>query len=217
MSRDTVYMIGAGDHAKVVMTTLEACDIRCAGIYDDNENLWGKELWCVPILGPVSAMPDNPDTMAVIAIGANNVRKEISKKFSNICWPVIVHPSANVHSSVRLGPGAIIFAGTIIKADTVIGAHSIINASVLIDHDCRIGNYCHILPRACIADGVSVGDGSFIGIGAVVIPHTLIAEDVTVGAGSTVIRNLEANGTYVGTPARRISRPAISNEEEWIS
>ncbi|MCE5202490.1 MAG: acetyltransferase [Synergistaceae bacterium] len=216
MSRDSVYMIGAGDHAKVVMTTLEACKIRCAGIYDDDENLWGKELWCVPILGPTSDMPDEPGNMAVIAIGSNRVRREISKKFSNICWPVIVHPLTDVHSSVRLGYGTIVFAGTIIQADTTVGNHSIVNASVLIDHDCTIGDYCHILPRACIADGVSVGDGSFIGMGAVVIPHTHISTNVTVGAGSTVIRDLDPDGTFVGTPARRILRSVIS-EGEWRS
>ena len=63
--KENVFLIGAGDHAKVVLSTLEACNIGCAGIYDDNPKLWGKSLWCIPILGPVSDMPDTPETMGL--------------------------------------------------------------------------------------------------------------------------------------------------------
>ena len=40
--KENVFLIGAGDHAKVVLSTLEACHIGCAGIYDDNPALWGN-------------------------------------------------------------------------------------------------------------------------------------------------------------------------------
>ena len=61
--KENVFLIGAGDHAKVVLSTLEASNIGCAGIYDDNPKLWGKSLWCIPILGPVSDKPDTLETM----------------------------------------------------------------------------------------------------------------------------------------------------------
>lgn len=37
--KEKVFLIGAGDHAKVVLSTLEACGVECAGIYDDNPEL----------------------------------------------------------------------------------------------------------------------------------------------------------------------------------
>ncbi len=83
--KENVFLIGAGDHAKVVLSTLEACNIGCAGIYDDNPKLWGKSLWCIPILGPVSDMPDTPETMAIIAIGSNEVRRRMAARFKNVC------------------------------------------------------------------------------------------------------------------------------------
>jgi acetyltransferase-like isoleucine patch superfamily enzyme len=44
----------------------------------------------------------------------------------------------------------------------------------------------------------------FLGAGATVIDGTTIADDVTVGAGATVVSDIREPGTYVGSPARRL-------------
>ena len=186
--RDKVFLIGAGDHAKVVLSTLEACGVECAGIYDDNPELWGRTLWCLPIIGPVSEMPDTPETMAVIAIGSNVVRRKIRERFREACWPVFVHPMGIVHSSVRLGEGTVVFAGCIIESDAVIGKQSIINSGCFIGHDSRIGDFCHMAPKSAIADSVTLGNGVFLGLGSMVRPYTTILDDVTVGMGSSVVK-----------------------------
>lgn len=210
MFKESIYLVGAGSHAKVVMTTLEACGIGCKGIFDDDESLCGQEIWGIPILGTTYDMPDKEETVAVIGIASNKVRKEIVSRFRNVAWPVIIHPQSAVHSSVRLGQGSSVLAGCVIQADTVVGSHSIISTCTIIDHDCNIGSYCHISMRCCIADGVSIGNGACIGIGSIVIPYVSIGEDALTGAGSTVISNLAPDGVYVGSPARRV--PKIS---EW--
>ncbi|MDO4561527.1 MAG: acetyltransferase [bacterium] len=210
--KEKVFLIGAGDHAKVVLSTLEACGVECAGIYDDNPELWGRTLWCLPIIGPVSEMPDTPETMAVIAIGSNAVRREIREKFKEVCWPVFVHPQGIVHSSVRIGEGTIVFAGCIIESDAVIGKQSIVNSGCFIGHDSRIGDYCHMAPKSAVADSVMLGDGVFLGLGSMVRPYTTILDDVTVGMGSSVVKKLGPGGTYVGTPARRIMTPVIDKD-----
>ena len=209
MFKESIYLIGAGSHAKVVMTTLEACGIGCKGIFDDDESLRGEEVWSVPILGTTYDIPDSEDVVAVIGIASNKVRMEIASRFKNITWPVIIHPLSVVHSSVRIGAGAVIAAGCVIQADTVIGCHSIINTAVVVDHDCQIGNFCHLAPRTCIADGVTMGDGAFLGIGSVVVPYVNVGAGAVIGAGSTVVSNLEQDGMYLGSPARRM--PKVSS------
>lgn len=206
MFKESVYLIGAGSHAKIVMTTLEACCIGCKGIFDDDENLRGQEIWGVPILGTTYEMPDTEDTLAVIGIASNKTRREIASRFKNVAWPVIIHPQTVVHSSVRFGEGSAVLAGGVIQADTVIGRHSIISTGAVIDHDCHIGDFCHLSMRCCVADGVSVGDAACIGIGSIVIPYISIGAGALTGAGSTVISNLDPDGVYVGSPARRIPK-----------
>lgn len=210
MFKERIYLIGAGSHAKVIMTTLEACGIGCKGIFDDDESLRGQEIWGVPILGTTYEMPDTEDTIAVIGIASNRVRKDIADRFRNVAWPVIIHPLSLVHSSVRLGKGCAVLAGSVVQADTVVGNHSIISTCTIVDHDCRIGNYCHLSVHSCIADGVSIGDGACIGIGSIVTPCVNVGEGVLTGAGSTIISDLAPDGVYVGSPARRV--PKIS---EW--
>ena len=51
---------------------------------------------------------------------------------------------------------------------------------------------------------IEVMDNVFIGYNATILPNVRIGENVIVGAGSTVTKDLEPNGVYVGTPAKRI-------------
>ena len=199
-----IYLIGAGGHAKVIIALLEEQGRKCLGIFDDTQKLWGTKLWDIPITGPIVSLPDKQNISAVIAIGNNEVRRNISKNFVNVRWDKLVHPYAWVHKSVTIKEGTVIFAGVVIQPDTVLGAHTIINTSASIDHDCRIGNFCHIAPGCHLAGGVQMGDCSFLGVNSTVIPCININSDIVVGANGVVINDLRIPGTYVGVPARKI-------------
>lgn len=76
----------------------------------------------------------------------------------------------------------------------------------------RIGKNCRLLEGVVImADGGShdaavVGDNCFFGIGAKVVGAVHIADDVAVGAGAVVTKDItEAGTTWAGVPARKIS------------
>ena len=130
--------------------------------------------------------------------------ENMSAEFINVNWLTVIHPHTWIYSSVKIGCGAVVFAGSIIQPDTIIGKHSIINTSASVDHDCVIGDFCHIASGCHIPGGVRIGNEVFLGIGSVVIPSVSIVSNTTVGAGATVIRNIDASGVYVGTPARKI-------------
>ena len=203
MHNDPVYIIGAGGHAKVVIAALLANSVSCVGVFDDDSSLWGKKILDIPILGAVEELRDLPSTLAVNAIGNNSTRRAICERFENVNWLTVIHPHTWIHSSVKIGCGTVVFAGSIIQPDTIIGKHSIINTSASVDHDCVIGNFCHIAPGCHIAGGVQIGDEVFLGIGTSVIPYVSIVSNTVIGAGATVIENIDNAGVYVGTPARR--------------
>lgn len=199
-----IYLIGAGGHAKVIIALLEEQGRKCLGIFDDNQKLWGTKLWDIPITGPIVSLPDKQNISAVIAIGNNEVRRNISKNFMNVRWDTLVHPHAWIHKSVTIKEGTVIFAGVVIQPDTVLGAHTIINTSASIDHDCRIGNFCHIAPGCHLAGGVQMGDCSFLGVNSAVLPCINISSDIVVGANGVVINDLLIPGTYVGVPVNMV-------------
>lgn len=51
---------------------------------------------------------------------------------------------------------------------------------------------------------IEVMDNVFIGYNATILPNVKIGENCIIGASSTVTKDLEPNGVYAGTPAKRI-------------
>ena len=204
MQNDPVYIIGAGGHAKVIISALLANAVSCAGVFDDDSSLWGNKILGIPILGAVEELRDTSCTIAVNAIGNNSTRRAICERFKNVNWLTVIHSHTWIHSSVKIGCGTVVFAGSVIQPDTIIGKHSIINTSASVDHDCIIGDFCHIAPGCHIAGGVQIGNEVFLGIGSVVIPCLSIVSNTVIGAGATVIESIDDAGVYVGTPARKI-------------
>jgi sugar O-acyltransferase (sialic acid O-acetyltransferase NeuD family) len=199
-----VIVIGAGGHAKVVISTLLASGIKIDKIFDDNPEKWGSRVFDIEVTGPLSNINSDRTTPAITAIGDNKTRKDVVRRFARLQWKTVVHPTAYVHPTVHLGKGTVVFAKAVIQPDTKIGDHCIINTGSTIDHDCLIGNYVHISPGTNLAGEVQLGDGAFCGIGSKVINGIRIGKWATIGAGGVVIHDLPEDSLAVGVPARVI-------------
>lgn len=200
-----LYVLGAGGHGKVVVSTLLACGFSVDGVLDDDAGKTGTTVLGIPVIETIEAfILRKRKARAVCAVGDNKTRKELTVRLASfpVEWVTAVHPAALVHPSVRLGNGTIVFAGAIIQPETVIGAHCIVNTGALIDHDCIIGDFCHIAPGCRITGGVTAEEGAFLGAGATVIPGVVIGPWSVTGAGSTVIRDIRPGVTAAGSPAR---------------
>lgn len=191
----------------MVVATLQAAGLAVEGIYDDDPRRWGKEVLGVPVIGSTQLLLDRATCVAIIAIGDNRVRSELTKRLGRACsWVTVVHPRACVHSSVHLGQGTVVFAGAVIQPDAVIGDHCIINTGATIDHDCVIGSFSHVAPGAHLAGGVRLGTGVLIGVGSALIPGVSVDDWSVVAAGAVVHRNVAAKTTVVGVPARPLKK-----------
>ena len=199
-----LVILGAGGHAKVVLATAMAAGWSCLSLYDDDASKQGQEILGVTISGQLPSADLFPDCWAVIAFGGNALRKQVAHRYPTLRWATVVHPSAVVHESVRLGFGTVVFAGCVIQPDTVIGSHCIINTSTSVDHDCQLGDFVHVAPGANLAGSVILGSEVFLGIGVSVIPGVRIGEATIVGAGACVVGNLASQITAIGVPARKI-------------
>jgi maltose O-acetyltransferase len=57
---------------------------------------------------------------------------------------------------------------------------------------------------ALVSGPVSIGDGCWIGARAVVLPGVSIGPGCIIGAGAVVTGDCDADGLYLGVPARRV-------------
>lgn len=198
-----IYLIGAGGHAKVVLSTLKALGFDVAGLFDDDISKKGSLVFDIPVIGPITGSEiGKKDGKFVIAIGDNRVRKKVYENYRDKEFTNIVHPNSFIDPTVKIGNGTVVFAGAIVQCNSSIGNQVILNTGCTIDHDCWIDDYCHIAPGVNVAGGVQIGEGVFIGIGSSVIPNVKIGEWSQIGAGSVVVNDIPPNVLAYGNPAR---------------
>jgi len=213
MAKKKIVLIGGGGHCKVVISILKKLDnFEIAGIVDNYKA--ASFISGIKIIGADDDLRDiykNGIHDALITVGSTkdnikryrlfNMAREIGYKF-----PVIISPEAIVDESVRIDEGTVIMPGSIINIDSFIGKNCIINTGAIIEHDCKIGNHCHIAPGVHISGEAIAGELSFLGIGATIIQGIKIGKNVTIGAGSVVIKDIPENVISVGNPTKIISK-----------
>jgi sugar O-acyltransferase (sialic acid O-acetyltransferase NeuD family) len=198
--RERIVILGAGGHSKVVIATAEAAGYDIEAVYDDQTELWGRELLGYSIEGPLEAASQKR-CRAVLAVGSNAARGDLVERIRER-WISLVHPAAYVHRSVVIGAGSVVFAGAAVQPDAVIGRHVIVSTGATIDHDCEIGDLAHIAPGAHLAGNVTVGKGTLIGIGATVMPGRSVGDWSVVGAGAVAATEIPGGSSWAGVPAR---------------
>ena len=203
-----VVLIGYGRHAVSVISTLRSSGLEIVGYTDVKPTV--KNPFNLAYLGNDQDYLDKPNTHAdhFCTIGENAVREKLQVEYARIglTFTSIIHPTAFIEKTAKIGNGVFIGAMVYINGLTEISDGVIINNHVNIDHDCVIGNFAHLAPGACLTGNVSVGPRSFLGCGCRVIPETSIDSDAIIGAGSVVIRDVKSGQKVYGNPAKPAER-----------
>lgn len=202
---ERVVIIGAGGHAKVVIEILEeAGGYQIAGCTSPGGE--GQVLG-LPVLGGDEILPElraSGVRCAFVALGDNRARLRAIRAVTAAGFELVnaISRRASVSPRVRLGQGIAVMAGAVINVDSELADGVIVNTGATLDHDCRIGACAHIAPGVHLAGGVTVGEGAFLGAGSTAIPGIAIGAWTVVGAGAAIVRDLQAEVTAMGVPAR---------------
>ena len=209
----SVLLIGGGGHAKAIIEIITMRKkYHIAGITDNNSGEKEKLISGVPIIG-------NDDNLqiyfqkgikrAFITLGSvadtrprirlYTMLKEIGFELINV-----IHPSAIITTSLKIGLGNALMAGSIINTSTTLGSNCIINTGAVVEHDCIIEDHVHIATGAKLAGGVNVKEGTHVGIGVTVKQGVTIGRQVVVGAGALVLKDIPDHVMCAGIPARII-------------
>ena len=132
---------------------------------------------------------------------------------------VVVEPANLYHCQLQdgvfVGPFTEIQRGVVVGRRSRIQSHAFICELVTIGEDCFVGHGVMFINDRFAAGGPARGDKSLwqktsignrvsIGSNATILPVS-ICDDVVIGAGSVVTKDIVAAGTYAGNPARRLS------------
>jgi UDP-perosamine 4-acetyltransferase len=207
-----VIVIGAGDHARVLIDLLQQRGRRILSITDSNTKRQGHVLAGVSVeVSDEIIYRQNPRDVelvnAVGSVGIPSLRSQIYSKFTQrgYRFATLVHPSATVAPGAQVAQGAQVLAGAVVQTRALIGANTIINTKVSVDHDCAIGCHSHLAPGVTLSGNVRIGSTCHLGTGATVIQQVRIGYGVMIAAGAVVVNDLPDQSSVRGVPAKHYS------------
>lgn len=207
-----LVIIGAGGLAREVFDLANICyandpEFSVKGFLSDGKSNI-SDLGYPQVLGKVAKYKVQETDKFFCAIGNVLDRKKTAEiiaakggEFINL-----IHPTAVLSPSVKLGKGVAIKTFCVLASDVSIGDHSYLQSSVIMGHDVKIGSYCHINSFSFFAGCSEVHDLATINAGARLVQNTIVGRHATIGIGSVVIRNVSEETTVFGNPARRIEK-----------
>ncbi len=207
-----LYIIGSGGFGREVAWLVERInenrkEWNIKGFIDDDVKTHGAEIDNYPVLGDCEYLlgrSKNPNVYAVCAVGSAIVRKKIINKLDcNVRFATVIDPSVILSRRVTIGDGTIICAGNIITVDVSIGKHVILNLDCTVGHDVVLNDFITVYPSVNISGNVTIGECSEIGTGTQIIQGKKICDEVIVGAGAVVVKDIEEAGVYTGIPVSR--------------
>lgn len=208
-TKQKLVIIGAGGHGKVVGEIAMLSGDYDEIVYLDNDTGLTSCL-SYPVVGPTADWRlFGDDVKFFVAIGGNLTRQKMSEEIGLDRLVTLVHPGASVSSSAVLGRGCLVTAQSHIGVEAKIGDGCIVNTGATIDHECAISDFVHLGPGSNLGGQVRVGLRSWIAINAAVINNIDVTNDVIVGAGGMVVRDIAQSGTYVGVPVSLVQKKPV--------
>jgi sugar O-acyltransferase (sialic acid O-acetyltransferase NeuD family) len=214
-----IVIVGAGDHARVVLEGLRAAGAEVAAIVQPASDLdTGHHVAGLQVVGsldqPDAWMPSIEAPEFIVAVGNNTMRATAFDRAMSLGMKpaTMIHPKAILLAGADVGAGSQVCAGAVVGVDARIGVDVIVNTLASVDHDAVIGDHAFVAPGAHLAGRVEIGPGSHVGIGAAIREGLHVGAGSTVAAGAVVIANVPAGGRVAGVPARPMAEPSPESE-----
>lgn len=206
-----VVILGAGGHARVLISLLRLINRPIAALLDDDPDKLGQTLDHIPITGNFDTLQNfSPDQVQLVnALGSAHrptARQALYEKYTQAgyTFATLLHPAAIIAPQANIQAGAQVMAGAVIQANATLQPNCLINTAASIDHDTTVGMHTHIAPGVTICGGVTLGPCCHIGAGTTVVQGIRLGSSVVVGAGATVIHDVASNLIIAGTPAKPV-------------
>lgn len=178
------------------------------GFMDDADDIQRTKINGYPVLGKTVDVGYYPDAFFVVAVGASRIREKIVSNLKevnpSIRFGTVIDPSVEISELVTIGEGTIICAHTIITVNIEIGSHVIINLDCTVGHDAVLRDFVTLYPSVNVSGITNIGHAVELGTGMQIIQGKTVGDYSIVGAGAVVVKDIPANCTAVGSPAKPI-------------
>lgn len=145
------------------------------------------------------------DKRFTIGIGDPISRFKLYKKFVSMggIFTSTISPYSRIgHFDNIIGEGCNIMTGTVLTNSIKIGKGALINLNCTIGHDSIIGEFIEMSPGTHISGNCKIGNYCVFGTNSTLLPKLTLGNNVIVGAGAVVTKDVPSNSLVVGIPAK---------------
>lgn len=209
---EKIILLGGGGHCESIIDTIQNLKLyEIVGIIDLKQNI-GQYINGIEVLDSDENLIKYKNAgvenafISVGSIGNTSVRRKLYDLAKKVGFsiPAIIDCTAIISSDVTVGFGTFVGKGTIINTKSIIGSNCILNSGSIVEHDCSVEDFVHVASGATLCGGVKVGGNTHIGANSTVIQYKTIGENVLIGAGSVVTKNIRSNVKAYGNPCKEV-------------
>lgn len=157
-------------------------------------------------LGDPGSYSVQPGDIFVMAIGGTASKTKLAAYLDGqgAQFASIVHRSAVVASTAKLGRGVVIGPHAYVATSAEVGDFASVNSLSGIGHDAIIGSCATISSQVDVMGKTVIGSRALLGSGARILPGVKVGDGAKIGSGAVIVRNVKPDTTMFAAPARKI-------------
>lgn len=199
-------LAGAGAFGRELINWAEDCGTPFTAFLDSSAEALAGFGYALDYLGTPDDFQPRAGDLLVMAVGEPEAKRRLALqlKARGAQFARLVHPSAVVARSARLGEGVVVCPQALVSTDAVLGDFSVVNALSSVGHDVDLGAFSTLSCHVDLTGWVRVGEACFFGSGARVLPKVRIGAAARIGAGAIVMRSVPDGATMYAAPAKKL-------------
>lgn len=204
-----LYIVGAGGFGRELFGWIKQHPDHgrlweIAGFIDDDPHALDAFDYPVEVQGSIQEHQPSQENCYICAIGTPVIKKLVCETLEARGAEFIsfIHPTVIIGANTKLGRGVVLCPRVTLTSDVSIGNFTLINCHSSVGHDVHVSDWVTISGHCDLTGGSQIGEAAFLATGVRIIPNILVGASAFVGAGSVVIKPVDAKAKVFGNPAK---------------